>query len=128
MAWLLLLLGVVMIGIPQCVLPPPPQEVTEVPTPIFLDLDLIHPLGPGPVFLDRSLSSQELFTVAGALLNGPNPALNYYWFIDFDVNAPVPWDSTEQDFLLQGCVSFFSFRAGVGWFSSSFFFSVFSSS
>ena len=102
-AWLLLVVTVVMLGMPQCVLPPPPQEELDLPTPIFLDLDLINPLGPGPIILERADSSQVLFSVAGALLGAPNPKLNYYWFIDFDVNTPVPWDSTEQDFLLQGC-------------------------
>jgi len=104
-AWLLLLLSLVMIGTPHCVLPPPPQLEPNVPTPIFLDLDLIHPLGPGPIILTRVDNSQVLFSVAGALLGAPNPDLNYYWFIDFDVNAgsTSKWDSEEQDFLLQGC-------------------------
>ena len=103
MAWLLLLFAGVMIGTPHCVLPPPPQLEPDVPTPIFLNLDRILPLGPGPVLLERSLSSQEMFSVAGALLNGPNPDLNYYWFLDFDVNNAIQWDSEEEDFLLEGC-------------------------
>jgi hypothetical protein len=102
-AWLLLLFAGVMIGIPHCVLPPPPQVEPDVPTPIFLNLDLIKPVGPGPVLLERAITSQVLFSVASALLNGPNLDLNYYWFIDFDVNNPKQADSTEEDFLLEGC-------------------------
>lgn len=87
----------------QCVLPPPPQEETTPPDPIILNLDQIQPIGAGPLFLERELSSQEFFSVVNALVHPPSPSLKFYWFVDFDVNDPELWDSSDVDFVLKGC-------------------------
>jgi len=102
-AWLLLLLGVMSLVTTACVLPPPPQEETKTPLPIILNLDQIQPIGPGPLFLERTLSSEAAFSVINALVHQPSTALKFYWFVDFDVNQPELWDSSEVDFILKGC-------------------------
>jgi hypothetical protein len=103
LAHVLLISGFVMTNLTGCVLPPPPQEEPDVISSLILDLDRIVPLGAGPIFLERTLSSTVDFSVKNAVVGGPSPTLRYYWFIDFDVTAPTKWDSEEDSIVISGC-------------------------